>query len=161
VLNRRFGVLLVCLGNSSMCLGDPFITPRDLGSVGAPFGRPRLPSIRGCTELSSAHQTMHNTTAMYLLIDWFPLLGSTEASGEWHRTARCSSWPLASADVLTSHWSAGTSDCQSLCANYSVIYSRQRLLFWERPFCSDRAPDCPVHTGLFGGWHQTVRCSAE
>jgi hypothetical protein len=39
-LNRSFGVFLVCLGNSSMRLGGPFIAPRDLGAVGAPIGRP-------------------------------------------------------------------------------------------------------------------------
>jgi hypothetical protein len=35
------GCLVVC----SMLLGVPFIAPRDLGTVGAPFGRPWLPSV--------------------------------------------------------------------------------------------------------------------
>jgi hypothetical protein len=30
----------------------PFIAQRDLGVVGAPFGRPWLPSVRGCTRPS-------------------------------------------------------------------------------------------------------------
>jgi hypothetical protein len=35
----------------------PFIAPRNLGAVGAPFGRLWLPSVRKCTELSSATRT--------------------------------------------------------------------------------------------------------
>jgi hypothetical protein len=38
----------------SMCLGVSFIAPRELGAVGAPFGRPLLPSVRWCTGLSGA-----------------------------------------------------------------------------------------------------------
>jgi hypothetical protein len=38
--------------------GVPFIASRDLGAVGAPFGRPWLPSVRGCTGLSGAHRTV-------------------------------------------------------------------------------------------------------
>ena len=41
--SQRFRVV-VCSkcawGNSPMVLGGPFIAPRDLGAVGAPFGRP-------------------------------------------------------------------------------------------------------------------------
>jgi hypothetical protein len=33
----------------SMRLGDPFIAPRQLGAVGAPFGRQFLPSVRWST----------------------------------------------------------------------------------------------------------------
>jgi hypothetical protein len=33
----------------SMRLGVPFIAPRYLGAVGAPFGRLWLCSVRGCT----------------------------------------------------------------------------------------------------------------
>jgi hypothetical protein len=42
------------LGVVSMRLGVPFIAPRDLGAIGAPFGRLWLPSVRGCTGLSCA-----------------------------------------------------------------------------------------------------------
>jgi hypothetical protein len=66
----------VYLVYSCMRLGGPFIAPRDLGVVGAPFGRHRLPSVRECTGLSGAHLTLHSTTATNPLIDWFPILGA-------------------------------------------------------------------------------------
>jgi hypothetical protein len=37
-----------------MRLGVPFIALRQLGAVGAPFGRQFLPSVRQCTGLSGA-----------------------------------------------------------------------------------------------------------
>jgi hypothetical protein len=51
------GGLVYC----SIRLGPPFIAPRQLGAVGAPFGRPLLPSVRGCTGLSGAHRTVNST----------------------------------------------------------------------------------------------------
>jgi hypothetical protein len=59
---RSCSVLKECLVDSSMRLGGPFIASRDLGAVGAPFGRPRLPSVCGCTRLSYAHRTLHSAT---------------------------------------------------------------------------------------------------
>jgi hypothetical protein len=38
-------MLRVCLGDSSMCLGVPFIAPRQLGAVGGQQGRLSLPSV--------------------------------------------------------------------------------------------------------------------
>jgi hypothetical protein len=67
-----------------MHLGVPFIAPRDLGAVGAPFVRPWLPSVRGCTGLSGAHWIVNNATATESLIGWFPVVGG----GGRHRTVR-------------------------------------------------------------------------
>jgi hypothetical protein len=53
-------MLKVCLCSAPWCLGGPFIAPRDLGAIGASFGRPRLPSVRGCIGLPSAHQTLNS-----------------------------------------------------------------------------------------------------
>jgi hypothetical protein len=39
----------------------PFIAQREIGAVGATFGRPLLPSIRWRTELSDAHRTVNST----------------------------------------------------------------------------------------------------
>jgi hypothetical protein len=80
-----------------MRLGVPFIAPRDLGAVEAPFGRPWLPSVLGCTGLSGAHRTVNNARAENRVIDWFPILGGTGLSGA----------PLdrgPSADVTVSRW---------------------------------------------------------
>jgi hypothetical protein len=42
-------MFLVSLGNSSMCLGVPFIAPRQLGAVEDQHGRLSLPSFEWCT----------------------------------------------------------------------------------------------------------------
>jgi hypothetical protein len=47
-------MFLVSLGDSSMRLGVPFITPRQLGAVGGQQGRPKLPSVGWCTGQSGA-----------------------------------------------------------------------------------------------------------
>jgi hypothetical protein len=63
-----------------MRLGGPFISPRDLGAVGAPFGRPWLPSVWGCTRLFDAYRTLHSAMATNPLIGWFPVLGALDRS---------------------------------------------------------------------------------
>jgi hypothetical protein len=76
----------------SMCLGDPFIAPRLLGAVGAPFGRQFLPSVRGRTRLSGAHQTVNSTSAGRgkESSDWLVSFSiGTGLSGVGHRTVRC------------------------------------------------------------------------
>jgi hypothetical protein len=50
------GGLVFC----SMCLGVPFIAPRQLGAVGAPFVRQELPSVRGRTGQSGAPPDMNS-----------------------------------------------------------------------------------------------------
>jgi hypothetical protein len=47
-------MLSECLDFSSMCLGVPFIAPRQLGVVGDKLGRPSLPSIEWRTGQSVA-----------------------------------------------------------------------------------------------------------
>jgi hypothetical protein len=44
----------------SMRLGVPFIAPRQLGAVGAPFGRQFLPSVGWCTGQSGAPPDMNS-----------------------------------------------------------------------------------------------------
>jgi hypothetical protein len=58
--------------------GVPFIAPRDLGAIGAPFGRLWMPSVRGCTELSGAHRTVNSARAQNPLIGCFPVLGASD-----------------------------------------------------------------------------------
>jgi hypothetical protein len=53
-----------------MRLGVPFIAPRDLGAAGAPFGRPWLPSARGCIGQSGAHRTVNSMRAENRVIGW-------------------------------------------------------------------------------------------
>jgi hypothetical protein len=68
VVSQYCGMFKGCLVSCSMRLGVPFIAPRDLGAVGAPFGRPWLPSIRECTGLFGAHRTMYSAMATKSMI---------------------------------------------------------------------------------------------
>jgi hypothetical protein len=62
----------------SMAPKGSFYSPRDLGAVGAPFGRHWLPSVRGCTGLSGAHRTLHSAMTMDHLIGYFLILGAPD-----------------------------------------------------------------------------------
>jgi hypothetical protein len=128
----RLGVLL-------HVLGVPFIAPRQLGAVGALFRRPLLPSVRGCIR-QYALGTRHG----------IPWLAGFRFWG--HQTVQCACRPLASADVTTSRCATGTTDCPTHCADHLVNYSRRRL---KNSRAASSAEPC---TGLYGGWHRTVRC---
>jgi hypothetical protein len=97
-------MFLVNLGDSSMCLGDPFIAPRQLGAVGSQQGRPSLPSVEWRTGQSSAPPDSHYRWSG---ADLLPFLAQTTVatpgqlahrtlSGA-HRTVRCPCRSLARA----------------------------------------------------------------
>jgi hypothetical protein len=77
-LNQSFGVLLVYLGNNSMHIGGPFISPRTKTIIPSLFGRPWLPSVRGYTGLSGAHQAVNNVR--FLSIPAMPTIELVVAS---------------------------------------------------------------------------------
>jgi hypothetical protein len=52
-------MFLVSLGSSSMCLGVPFIAPRQLGAVEDQQGRLSLPSVEWRTGQSGAPPNSH------------------------------------------------------------------------------------------------------
>jgi hypothetical protein len=86
----RLRMLRVCLGDSSMRLGVPFIAPRQLGAVGGNLGSLILPSVGWRTGQSGA--------------DFFPILAQPTVVDSWqlahrtlsgaHRTVRCPYRPL-------------------------------------------------------------------
>jgi hypothetical protein len=89
-------MFLVSLGSSSMCLGVPFIAPRQLGAVGDQQGRPFLPSVGWRTGQSGAPPDSHCRRSG---ADLLPFLAQTivaprhrlahrTLSGA-HRTVRC------------------------------------------------------------------------
>jgi hypothetical protein len=96
VRTRSLGMLRVCLGDSSMRLGVPFIAPRQLGAVGGQQGRPKFPSIGWCTQQSGAPTNSHCSCPVR---DLFPILAQTTVVDSWqlaqrtlfgaHRTVRC------------------------------------------------------------------------
>jgi hypothetical protein len=127
-------------------LGPPFIAPRQLGAVGAPFGRPLLPSVRGCTGLFSAHRTVNSTRT-----------GRSKESPDWlvstsggHQTVRCACRPLASVDMVTSHCAAGAPDCLAPRADCPMNFSRHRL---KNPRAASLARPCTELSDA----HRTVR----
>jgi hypothetical protein len=81
---RMFNGGLVCC---SMRLGVPFIALRQLGAVGAPFGRQFLPSIRGRTRQSGAPPDMNSARSP-------SLFGEDD---------HCSQGPLGTSDSLVAH----------------------------------------------------------
>jgi hypothetical protein len=91
-----------CLLWSSMHLWVPFIAPRDLGAIRAPFGRPWLPSVRRCTRLSGAQWTVQRLRIVWLAAFLFwgapdcPV-GGTRLSG-----APIDCWTPT--DVASSRW---------------------------------------------------------
>jgi hypothetical protein len=52
-------MLSKCLGHSSICLGVPFIAPRQLGAVGDNLGRQFLPPVEWRTGQSGAPPDSH------------------------------------------------------------------------------------------------------
>jgi hypothetical protein len=101
----RLRMLKVCLGDSSMRLGVPFIAPRQLGAVGGNFGRQILPSIGWHTGQSGVPP---NSPCSCPVRDLLPFLAHPTVADFWqlahrtrsgaHRTVRC---PLPTVGVPT------------------------------------------------------------
>jgi hypothetical protein len=109
------GGLVYC----SMRLVVHFISPRQLGAVGAPFGRPLC--LLSVGALNCPVHTGQWTVRCKESPDWL-----VSASGG-HRIVRCACRPLASADVATSRCTASTPECPAPRADCSVIFSRHSL----------------------------------
>jgi hypothetical protein len=93
----RLRMLEVCLVDSSMRLGVPFIAPRQLGAVGGILGSQILPSIGRRTGQSGAPPDCPCSCPMR---DLLPFLAHPTVADSWqlvhrtlsdaHRTVRCS-----------------------------------------------------------------------
>jgi hypothetical protein len=134
VRTRSLGMLRVCLGDSSMCLGVPFIAPRQLGAVGGQQGRPKLPSVGWRTGQFGAPPDNHcscpvrdllpiwaqTTVADSRQLEHRTLSGTHRTLSGAHRTVRCSLPTVGAAhasyvDCATDHcaggrWLTGQSD---------------------------------------------------
>jgi hypothetical protein len=104
-------MLEVCLGDSSMHLGVPFIAPRQLGAVGGNFGRQILPSVGWRTGQSGAPPDSPCSCPVCDLLPFLahPTVADFAAVGA-PDTVRCTSdSPVPPAD----HWRAHASrvDC--------------------------------------------------
>jgi hypothetical protein len=80
VESRRLAMFNGSLVFCSMCLGVPFIALRQLGAVGAPFGRQELPSVHGHTVQSGAPLDMNSVRSPSL----FGEAGHCSQGPPWH-----------------------------------------------------------------------------
>jgi hypothetical protein len=104
VRTRSLVMLRVCLGDSSMRLGVPFIAPRQLGALGGQQGRPKFRSVGWCTGQSGALPDSHFRQSGANLL---PILAQMTIAAPWQlahrtlsgalRTVRCPCRPLARA----------------------------------------------------------------
>jgi hypothetical protein len=154
-------ILSECLGDSSMCLGVPFIAPRQLGAVEDQQGRPNLPSVEWCTGQSGAPpdspcscpvrdllpNQAHPTVAP---MGWLAHRILSDA----HRTVRCTSRPLEQSTCHAriarptvgagDHWLTRQSGAPP---DSPVNYSHVACLLFLRAASSPRMT------------HRTVRCT--
>jgi hypothetical protein len=158
------------LCNSFMCLGVPFIAPRQLGAVEGQQGRPSLPSIEWHTGESGAPPDSHCRRSG---ADLLPFLAQTTvaALGQLahrtlsgvHRTVRCplptvgaghaSPADCAADRCAGDRWPTGQSGAPpDSPVNYSRTlpnFSRERHVHRKPAW---RTGHCPMH-------HRTVRCA--
>jgi hypothetical protein len=166
----RLRMLKVCLGDSSMRLGVPFIAPRQLGAVGGILGRPKLPSVGWHTGQSGAPPDNLCSCPVH---DFLPFLAQpTVATSRWlaHRTLSGAHWTVrcpqptigaghaSPADLAADRcaggsWLTGQSGAPpDSPVNYSRTppkFSRERPVRWKPVWHTGH---CPVH-------HRTVRCT--
>jgi hypothetical protein len=163
-------MLKVCLVFSSMCLGVPFIAPRQLGAVESNPGRQFLPSVGWRTRQSGVPPDRHcpmsgadcfPKLAQPTIEDLEPLAHRTLFGA--HRTVRCPHQTVGSATChvriarptigAADRWLTGQSCAppDSL-VNFSRMpptNSRERPVDHKPAWCTGH---CPVH-------HRTVRCT--
>jgi hypothetical protein len=181
-------MLKVCLGDSSMRLGVPFIAPRQLGAVGGNFGRQILPSVGWRTGQSGAPPDNPSSCPVRDLLPFLAHPTVADLRQLAHRTVRC---PLPTVGAPTrrtriarltvgavDRWLTGQSGASpDGPVNYSrtsLNVSRERRLRRGRLTGQSGAPpDSPVNysrtppsspkSGLFtGGWPgapDNVRCT--
>jgi hypothetical protein len=155
--------VLECLDNSFMCLGVPFIAPRQLGAVGGQLARPNLPSVGWCTGQSGAPPDSHCSCPVRDLLPFLahPTVGPRgrlahrTLSGA-HRTVRCAQPTVVAAHVspvdcaadrcASDRWLTGQSGAPT---DSSVNYSRTPP---SNPESGEFTADQP-------GEPDTVRCA--
>jgi hypothetical protein len=155
-------MFLVSLGYSSICLGVPFIAPRQLGAVRGQQGRPSLPSVEWRTGQSGAPPDSHCRRGADILP--FMAQMTVAPSGQLahrtlsgaHRTVWC---PLPT--VGAGH--ASPADCAAdRCAGDRWL-TGQSGAPPDSPVNYSRTPPILPESGLFtGGWPgapDTVRCT--
>jgi hypothetical protein len=152
----RLRMLKVCLDDYSMCLGVPFIAPRQLGAVGGILGRQILPSVGWRTRQFGAPPDNHCSCPVRVFLPF--LAQPTVATPGWlaHRTVRC-----PQPTVGAGH--ASPADCVAdRCAGGRWL-TGQSGAPPDSPVNYSRTPPKFPESGLFAGVQpgapDTVRCT--
>jgi hypothetical protein len=133
------GGLVYC----SMRLGVSFIAPRQLGAVGAPFGRQFLPSICWCTGQSGApsnsEQYMHRTRQRIAWLDGFLFCGASDGLVRHMTVGPWSTWQVVVGRLV-----------------HQTVWRLTRTIRWIISDVTRKSRKQRV------GWtvHRTVRCCA-
>jgi hypothetical protein len=96
---------------SSMCLGVPFIAPRQLVVVGGQLGRPNLPSVGWCTGQSGAPPDSHCSCPMRDLLPYLSHLTVGPRGRLAHRTLFGAHRTLRCAQPTVAAGHASPADC--------------------------------------------------
>jgi hypothetical protein len=128
-------MLCECLVLCSMCLGVPFIAPRQLGAVGDQLGRQILPSVEWCPGQSGAPPDRYCSSPVHDFLPYReqPIVGPPGSlahrtlSGA-HRTVRCD------------HPTVGSATCRLLIVQTTI--GRGHLWLTGQ---SGAPPDSPVN----------------
>jgi hypothetical protein len=94
----RLRMLKVCLGDSSMRLGVPFIAPRQLGALGGILGRLILPSVGWRTRQSGVPPDSPCSCPVRDLLPFLAHPTVADSRQLAHQTVRC---PLPTVDAPT------------------------------------------------------------
>jgi hypothetical protein len=132
-MSQRCWMFKECLVFCSMRLGVPFIAPRQLGAVWAPFGRNWLPSVRGRTGQSGAPPDSEQCAIAFLFWWSLPLQPPAPVA---HRTVWCNlltvAWAMCHPLIV---WST-VGWARSWHTGQSGNYSRGALSIFPRAACS-------------------------
>jgi hypothetical protein len=126
-------MFLESLESCSMCLGVPFIAPRQLGAVGGQLGRPILPSAKWCTGQSGAPPDSHCSSLVRDLLPYqaHPTVGPRDRlayrtlSGA-HRTVRCAQPTVGAGDRWLTGLSGALPDSPVNYSHVTFSVSRER-----------------------------------
>jgi hypothetical protein len=151
-------MFVVSLGGSSMCLGVPFIAPRQLGAVGGQQGKPSLPSVEWRTGQSGAPSDSHSRRSGADLLPFLVQMTVVASGLMAHRTVRCplptvGAGHVSPADCAADRcagdrWLTGQSGAPP---NSPVNYSRTPPIF----------PESGMFTGGWPGAPDSPMCQVE
>jgi hypothetical protein len=152
VRTRSLGMLRVCLGDSSMRIGVPFIALRQLGAVGGKQGRLSLPSVGWCTGQFG--------------VDLFPILAQQTVADSWqlaHQTLSDAHWTVRCPLPTVGAGHASPADCAAdRCAGGRWL-TGQSGAPPDSPVNYSRMPPNFPESGQFAGSQpgspDTVRCT--